>query len=223
MIREPYNCTFQMSTSWRLNSHRMEPPGRWVYLLTLPDGRERRIGPAKNLNDLVVNVLKVARLEGAVEPSPAEIETQICERAGFHGCSVVKEDSEPAPSEPLNPRTIPGPAEYGAAVWGWLHLQGTRFNRLVFERTVEHIKTILSDKDVGCLICSEHFNGFLYDYPYKQVKTADQCAVWSWLAHNTANRHKGVPTIPYDQAAAQHGWRPLRAYEVDSIRSELRR
>lgn len=214
-----------MST-FRLKSRRHEPPGRWVYHLTLPTGKERRIGPAHSFDHLVKLVREQSAKVGTPDPGATLIESQICAKTKFNGCEKIGAAGNEPMSEPTNPRTIPGPDRYGPFLWQWLHMLGARFDWDLFEGSVRYIKSILADADLGCNICRTHFRSFLAQYPYQKVKSAVLCGVWSWHAHNQATNQKtkgSKQQMPYDKAAVQYGWKPLTGSEVEQTLKQLKR
>jgi hypothetical protein len=212
-----------MSTLQQLVSTRREPPGRWTYRLTLADGSSRDLGPAKDLDDLVRMAGELAIETGGPVPTQAEIEDQICERNQGHGCRT--RPGTDRPSRP--PQVLPAPDRYGPFVWQWLHLLGLRFNPALFVASVEHTRILLNDPDVGCEICAPHFAEFDRLYPHSNVRTADECAVWTWMAHNHATQHKvaagdGGRPLTFLSAASIYGWRPLLDHEVNQIKDNLK-
>lgn len=136
----------------------------------------------------------------------------------------------PPPPEPVAgaARRVLTPTDYGRACWTYLNTFGVSFNAGYFIATVHHTQSLLSphnphNNGSGCVVCNDHFNEFLAQYPPHKVQSAEQAAVWVWLAHDNANVYAGKAHRPsYRVAAATFGWVMLTPEQFSAIQTELR-
>lgn len=120
------------------------------------------------------------------------------------------------------------PVDYGRTCWGFLHTFGVEFHYDRWIAALQHVTALLNPRNPhnngsGCATCHAHFAEFVSLHLPHRVQTAEQAAVWTWLAHDTANVHAAKGQRPdYDTAAWQHGWVRLDAAAVERITKELR-
>lgn len=136
----------------------------------------------------------------------------------------------PPPEPPAGAaRRVLTPVDYGQACWTFLHTFGVSFDHHRWLTAIDQIVTLLNpanphNNGSGCAACHLHFAQFCDAYPPSRVASAEQAAVWGWLAHDGANVHAGKAHRPsYAVCAAKWGWVPMDAATLETTTASLRR
>jgi hypothetical protein len=133
----------------------------------------------------------------------------------------------PEPAAGAARRTLT-PTDYGKACWTFLNTFGVHFSAFLFAAAVEQIRKLLDPQNEhnngsGCLSCHGHFGEHLAAYPLTKVQSAEEAAVWTWMAHDTANVWAGKPHRPsFRTCAAMFGWPVLSDEQFQAIQTRLR-
>lgn len=135
----------------------------------------------------------------------------------------------PPPDPPAGTaRRVLTPVDYGKACWTFLNTFGVSFDAIRFQQTVHQITSLLSphnqhNNGSGCIQCYGHFEEFIAGHPPHLVQTAEQAAVWAWLAHDSANIYAGKPHRPsFRVCAAMFGWPILDPAQFEQVQASIR-
>ncbi len=135
----------------------------------------------------------------------------------------------PPPADPpagAGRRTLT-PVDYGPGCWLFLNTFGVSFNPVLFQQALHQVVSLLSphnphNNGSGCVVCHSHFEQHLAAYPPTKVQSAEQAAVWVWLAHDAANVFAGKAHRPtFRSSAAKFGWPMLSQEEFYNIQRSL--
>ena len=120
------------------------------------------------------------------------------------------------------------PVDYGRACWTFLNTFGVSFHPLHWMAAIYQIQSLLSpytphNNGSGCVTCHGHFEEFCSTYPPTRVQSAEEAAVWAWLAHDGANVYAGKPHRPsFRVCSAMFGWPTISPDEFTTIQSRRR-
>lgn len=122
-----------------------------------------------------------------------------------------REDLEPVRKAPSHqPHWDTKPERYGPKVWGALALFGMRFDKRLWDQTIEYVTLILDPHrapSTGCDKCHSEWRAQCrYHDPDKVVNEQD-AAEWVYKVHNAVNQKIGKLPMTWKAAARLHAWK----------------
>lgn len=209
-----------------IRNWRTSPPGGgWALDYTVPE-TGTVVRAEGQTHEEVLGVIRAHRTNNGLPANDGEVFAWADEVWCRRDPARCLRREQPAPHPGVR-RTLT-PVDYGPACWGFLHAFGVSFDAVRWQHAVQQVVSLLNPRNPhnngsGCSVCHAHFQEFVTAHPPERVQSAEQAAVWTWLAHDTANAHASKARRPsYDAAAWQHGWVRLGEGEFDTIRRTLR-
>ena len=213
-----------------IRNWRSSPPnGGWDVLYTPPEKPETRpIYAPGHTPQAVINRIIDWRTNNGLSPDEAQV-FSYCNHEWCRRDPGRCTQPPPPPDPPAGAaRRVLTPTDYGRACWTFLNTYGVNFTPSSFVVVVHQVVSLLSphnphNNGSGCISCYDHFTEFCEQYPPLKVQSAQEAAVWVWMAHDTANVWAGKPHRPsFAVCAAMFGWEPLTADQFNEIQTRLR-
>ena len=213
-----------------IRNWRNSPPnGGWDFLYTPPERPQTRpfYAPGHNPQAVIDHILAWRENNGLPRNEAQVFATLNAEWCRRDPGRCLQPPPPPDPPAGAARRTLT-PTDYGKACWTFLNTFGVSFNPGRFQQAVHQVQSLLSphnphNNGSGCISCHDHFEEHTDTYPVAKVQSAEEAAVWVWLAHDTANVWAGKPHRPsFAVCAAMFGWVPLSPDEFTAIQTRLR-
>lgn len=208
------------------------PNGGWSLVYHPPEHPEITIDAQGHSYTKVLEVIRNWRVNNELPPDDNAVfqwaNAQWCERDPKRCVESLPPQPESTAIAGLARRTLT-PEDYGRACWTYLNTFGVYFDQAQFLSAIEHIKALLNPKNPhnngsGCPTCHAHFFEFCQEYPPHHVTTAEEAAVWVWMAHDAANVNSGKAHRPkFRHCTAMFGWPILDPDQFDAIKARLHR
>lgn len=199
-------------------------PGGWSAMVTLHDLRQPITGRSPRATvEAIAALLRNNDKPVNVEEIKAHLNAQWAPRAGDRWLGGVvsgsRQMAQPAPAE-----TLITPIEWGRPLWESFNWTISARSLSAWQMMHGIVETILQSEEIGCDICTGHWRDFKRSHPVDLVGTIEDAAVWTWAAHDAANKHTGKRTRPsYHAIAAKFCWPPLTQHELQETLTRITR
>lgn len=206
----------------KLKQISLTPPCGWRYAVQWTDrtGKlQTKLVGGTDFGFLVRAVNILAKKHNFVPPTKDSIEDTLCRSAMSFDpeWTVMLGDTEVSAKDVFKRLPV---EVWGPVGWGLLHMQGTLWlSSDNWYWSIVMISRFIHAEETGCEVCAAHFDMFRGEFPDTRVRCANEAAVWSFMAHNSSKplEHR----MPWADAAAYWGWKPLNSVDFAEIRNKL--